>query len=540
MLAMLFVLLLGGSPAPCSATAPVSNAVGSIAAFTPVSPFPAVPCAISDAPAPAAPAPTVPADEDDAAIAPLPSPTVDDALTPLDVPALAVEQPAPAADVEQPAPVTAPALAAAPLSRRGHAASPPAAIVLSLVAFVALLGTRLTTPNLRAGRAIRVRGVHASSGWWRLGGAAVVAAVPLLLAETTVYKLGLVLIMVVGAIGLHLLVNWAGELSLAHAPLIGLPAFTVAKLSADHHLSPIALLPLAVAVGIAAGAVIGAPAIRARGLQVALVTLAAGVAIDRFFFTKAWLVGDVSGAHVSTPTLGPVELRTALSLYPVLIACVAIAVGGAWAVYRSKVGRALLWIKSQPDAAAAFGVPVARYRTLAYALAGAYAGFAGGLTAMWVQRLTPAAFPLSLSFTYLIVAALAGRGFVGGVAAAAAVGVGGRLFIASGDAFITYAAPLGLILTLTRHPVGLNGLGRQLKERVMKLSVVGKPLITAGAVAIAVGFAAIGLAWYHAGNTSQVWIQNQELVSGGIGGLALVILGVGLVLADRLTELAKR
>jgi branched-chain amino acid transport system permease protein len=371
-------------------------------------------------------------------------------------------------------------------------------------------------------------------------GAAALGLLPVLLAEATVYKLGLVLIVVVAAIGLHLLVNWAGELSLAHAPLIGLPAFVVAKLSADHGISPVVLLPLAIAVGLVAGAIVGLPAIRARGLQVAIVTLAAGVAVDRFFFTKDWLVGDVSGAHVAAPTLGPFDFRTARSMYPLLVVCVALAIAAAWAIYRSKIGRGLLWVKSQPDAAAAFGVPVAQYRALAYALAGAYAGFAGGLTAMWVQRLTPAAFPLSLSFTYLIIAALAGRGFVGGVAAAAAVVEGGRLFIASGDAFITYAAPIGLILTLTQHRAGLNGMGRQLKERSMKLIVATRPLITAGVVALALGFAAIGVAWYHAGNTSQVWIQNQELVSGGIGGLALVILGVGLVLTDRLTELAKR
>src|SRR5207248_22875 len=128
---------------------------------------------------------------------------------------------------------------------------------------------------------------------------------PAMLAEATVYKLGLVLIVVVGAVGLHLLVNWAGELSLAHAALVGLPAFVAAKLSADHNVSPVLLLPVAAAVGLIAGAVVGLPAIRARGIQVALVTLAAGVAIDRFFFTKTWLVGDGGGAHVSVPRLGP-------------------------------------------------------------------------------------------------------------------------------------------------------------------------------------------------------------------------------------------
>ena len=281
---------------------------------------------------------------------------------------------------------------------------------------------------------------------------------PTALTEATVYKLGLVMILFVGAIGLHLLVNWTGELSLAHAALVGLPAFVVAKLSGDHGLSPVVLLPVGVAVGVLAGVVVGLPAIRARGLQVALVTLAAGVAIDRFFFTKDWIVDDGAGADVAVPTLGPLTFASATSLYPLLALLVALAVAVAFALHRSKVGRALLWIKAQPDAAAAFGIPVARYRTFAYAMAGGYAGFAGGLTAMWVQHLTPAAFPPGLSFTYLIAVALAGPGFLGGLAAAAGILEGGRLFLPNADALLAYGAPIGLIITLTKYRTGLNGM----------------------------------------------------------------------------------
>ncbi|MBV8957723.1 MAG: branched-chain amino acid ABC transporter permease, partial [Actinobacteria bacterium] len=326
----------------------------------------------------------------------------------------------------------------------------------------------------------------------------------------------------------------------------GLPAFVVAKLSADHHISPLVLLPAGLLVGLMVGALVGVPAMRARGLQVALVTLAAGVAIDRFFFTKAWLVGGDTGAAVSVPRLGPFTFATARSLYPVLATVSVVAVVAAFALHRSKVGRAFLWVKANPDAAAAFGVPVAAYRIAAYALAGAFAGLAGGLTAAWVGRLTPQAFPLSKSFTYLIIVAIAGRGFVGGVAAAAAFIEGGRLFLPNADAVLTYGAPLGLIVTLTRHPAGLNGFGRQIAARVRAVlptrerdstmdehpSTRLRPLLLAGAVVLAVGLAAIALAWYHAGNTSQVWVQNQELISGGLGGLALVVVGVGLLVYD--------
>lgn len=476
-----------------------------------------------------APAPAEPVVETTGAPEPAPSapdlaPAVavaTEAATPL---APAVDQPGPSTPTTVPAAVVERVVS---VGRVLAAAWPSPWLVLPLVALATAALMLLSRRRAAAPASAATGGAGA--------GAAVLVLAPMLLGEATVYKIGLVLVLLAGAVGLHLLVNWAGELSLAHAPMVGLPAFVVAKLSADHGISPLALLPLAIAVGLLTGAVVGLPAIRAKGLQVALVTLAAGVAIDRFFFTRSWVVGPSGGAQVSVPSLGPLEFRTAKALYPVLALLVLAAIAAAFAIYRSKVGRALLWVKAQPDAAAAFGIAVPRYRTLAYALAGGFAGFSGGLTAVWVQRITPEAFPLSRSFTYLIIVALAGRGFVGGVAAAAAMVEGGRLFLAGSDALITYGAPLGLIVTLTRHPAGLNGLGRQLKERLVKSTI--RPLTIVSAVLTAVGFAAIGLAWYHAGNTSQVWVQNQEMLSGGVGGLALVVLGVGLLVCDRITAL---
>jgi hypothetical protein len=60
--------------------------------------------------------------------------------------------------------------------------------------------------------------------------------------------------------------------------------------------------------------------------------------------------------------------------------------------------------------------------------------------------------------------------------------------------------------------------------------------LVAGWACVAAGLIAIGVAWYHTGNTDEVWIQNQEIVSGGIGGLALVVVGVGLLIRDGLRQ----
>lgn len=67
------------------------------------------------------------------------------------------------------------------------------------------------------------------------------------------------------------------------------------------------------------------------------------------------------------------------------------------------------------------------------------------------------------------------------------------------------------------------------------LGVRGPSLtLLAGVLLTLAGAVAIGLAWYHAGNTDQVWIQTQEVVSGGFGGMALVVVGTGLIVRDQI------
>jgi hypothetical protein len=138
---------------------------------------------------------------------------------------------------------------------------------------------------------------------------------------------------------------------------------------------------------------------------------------------------------------------------------------------------------------------------------------------------------------------------------------------------ISYLGPVALLVNLTVYKAGLNGAGRDLMAKLSRsqnrlssngrgLPVEGRepdvdgglvaearraPAIGSGSqppgiasilsvIGIAAGFLAIGLAWYHSGNTDQVWIQNQELLSGGVGGLALVVLGVGVLLRSELRQ----
>ncbi len=290
-------------------------------------------------------------------------------------------------------------------------------------------------------------------------------------SDVTLFKIGLLLLFAVAAVGLHVLVNWAGELSLAHAGMVGLPALVVAKLSSDHNLSPLELAPIGILIGFALGAVVAATARRVSGLYVTIVTLAAGLAIDRFFFTKPWLVGT-GNLKLTAPRLAGLEFGSIQAIYPIIVV---VFIGSVFATRRlldSKLGRALLTVRSDPTIAQAQGINVPAYRAAAYMFAGALAGLAGGFMPLWAQRVTPDSFPLELSFTYLAVVVVAGRGSINGVLGAALLIEGFRQFL-SGTSFIAaYLGPVALIVTLTRFPGGLNQFGRMIGGQLA--GVVGR------------------------------------------------------------------
>ena len=427
-----------------------------------------------------------------------------------------------------------------PRQRPGRAASPPFYVLIIPIALAAgVLWALNRRPLPGPVPPITVSGRRVASTT-----ALVLLAILLIGAgESTTFRLGFIGIVFIGAIGLHVLVNWAGELSLGHAAFVGLPAFFVAQAASHSGWSPIVFVPFGVGVGVLLGLVVATAALRARGLQVSLVTLALAIAVIQFFFVRSWVIGPPAGLHVPDPSLFGWHMTTSRALVPVLVVIVAIASVSARWIFNSKLGRAFAFIRSDPSAAAAAGVPVNQYRALAYAIAGAYAGLAGATYVIWVQRVRPEAFPLTLGFTYLVIAVLAGRGGLGGLALSAILIEGGALFSIIPHSVSLYLGPIGLIYNATRYQKGFNGgiaeLSRLIDNVVKrKVPTMERPTIRVpvalGTLAIVAGFAALALAWYHTGNTDQMWIQNQEMISGGLGGIGLIIVGATVLIRDAL------
>ncbi len=137
------------------------------------------------------------------------------------------------------------------------------------------------------------------------------------------------------------------------------------------------------------GVVVGLPALRIKGLYLALATLAFYFITEHVISHWESMTGGANGMVVARPSLGDFAFDTDLSFY-FIAAPIALFLGlGMANLLRSRFGRALVALRDSDVAAEAVGVNLARYKTLAFGLSAAYAGVAGSLIAHYLGYIGP-------------------------------------------------------------------------------------------------------------------------------------------------------
>ena len=192
------------------------------------------------------------------------------------------------------------------------------------------------------------------------------------------------MIVAIIALSLVVLTGLVGQISLAQAAFAGTAGFALSKIGTrlPFPLSLLAAAPVAAVLGV----LVGMPALRIRGVQLAVVTLAAGVAIEQFVFRNPKL-SPPSGNLIPDPTLFGIDLGvraqgttspagSSALLVLVVLTLAALAVAN---LTRSGTGRAFLAVRSNERAAASLGVNVAAAKLVAFALSSFLAGLGGAL-----------------------------------------------------------------------------------------------------------------------------------------------------------------
>jgi len=283
-------------------------------------------------------------------------------------------------------------------------------------------------------------------------------------------RFGLIASMVMAIVCLSFIVltGYVGQISLAQMEFAGIAGFMVCHFGGDGIPFPLAPL-LAALVATVVGVVVGIPALRIRGVMLAVVTLATAVAMDDWLFASPLFAGGFTGVSATPPNFLGIHfgIDAYIHDYPnprfgvfVLLVTVGLCVVVA-RMRRSVLGRRMLAVRTNERAAAAAGISVTSTKLAAYAISSFIAGVGGALLAY--QQIDPAgsSFTALTSVSVLAVAYLGGIASVPGAVLAGVIGAGGLFFVAAQlwvhlpPAYQPILAAAGLISAAVVNPEGI-------------------------------------------------------------------------------------
>jgi branched-chain amino acid transport system permease protein len=241
--------------------------------------------------------------------------------------------------------------------------------------------------------------------------------------------------------GLNIVTGFSGQISVGHSAFFGIGAYTTMILVADHGWPFLATLPVAGAIGFAVGFVLGVPALRIRGLYLALVTLGLALAFpaiaksDNFFgIDFAGLTGGSNGKSITggdvtstegfswaPPSWAPNGWSTNDWVFTTVFVITVILFAMTSNLVRSRVGRGLVSMRDNETGAAVSGVYPAQYKILAFATSAFVTSIGGGCFALAATTIGPDTFGLQRSIEFI-----AGL-VIGGVATILGPAIGGVL-----------------------------------------------------------------------------------------------------------------
>jgi branched-chain amino acid transport system permease protein len=242
---------------------------------------------------------------------------------------------------------------------------------------------------------------------------AVLALLPLALDSHAMAIVNLITLAAVGAIGLNILVGYTGQVSLGQGAFMMVGSYAAAVLTVRYDVPFWLGIPAGGAMAALAGAFVGIPSLRIKGLYLAIATLAAQFIIEWAINHSTWISGGAqSTLYIPTPTFLGAELNTEFRRYYMILPVAVIAYVGALNLVRSRVGRAFVAVRDRDVAAEIIGVNIFRYKLLAFAVSSFYAGVAGALYTYYLKIANYEHFTLVTSVQYLAMIIIGGLGSV--------------------------------------------------------------------------------------------------------------------------------
>lgn len=235
------------------------------------------------------------------------------------------------------------------------------------------------------------------------------------------------------ALGLNIVVGFAGLLDLGYIAFYAVGAYLYALLASPHfglHFSPWVIFPIGALLACLFGALLGAPTLKLRGDYLAIVTLGFGEIVRLFMNNLDRPVNITNGPQgvsmIDPVSLGGIKLSSGFTLfgqsfsgayayYYLFLVCMLLVVFVCMRLENSRLGRAWVAIREDEVAAKAMGINTRNVKLLAFALGASFGGIAGGLFAGFQGFISPESFTLMESVMVLCMVVLGGMGHIPGV-----------------------------------------------------------------------------------------------------------------------------
>jgi branched-chain amino acid transport system permease protein len=292
---------------------------------------------------------------------------------------------------------------------------------------------------------------------------AFVLILPHVLSVDRSLKASALIIYAILGLSLVVLTGWAGQISLGQIGFFAFGAALGGKATQDWGLDLGLALALVAVAGAAIAVVVGLPALRKRGLELAVITLAFALAMTQYFLNSSFFDWVPTGRIERANVFGTISTDSDTAIYYVVLAVLALTLVGLYGVRRSRTGRALIALRDNERGAQAYALNATRLRLVAFAMSGAIAAIAGCLLSQHQQAYDPNLFgPFENLNVFTMV-------IVGGVASPAGAVLGALYFLGT-QWFLpiewqALASGIGVLLILLIIPDGFGGLLYRLRDR---------------------------------------------------------------------------
>jgi branched-chain amino acid transport system permease protein len=352
-----------------------------------------------------------------------------------------------------------------------------------------------------------------SAGHWalRIAGLALIVLaviyVPTQMSTGSVGKFNEAFILIIAAMALNLVLGYTGLISIGHSAFYGIGAYTTGILVQRYGWGHGMTFFAAAAIAFAFGYLLALPALRIKGIYLALVTLAVAVLFPTLMRWKKleWLTGGAKGIdsvkYDELPNLwllGELKGREGRAVFAYWLALLVLVISYlvCRGIVKSRMGRAMVAIRDNETAAAVMGVNLARTKTLAFGISAAVCALAGCLSTSRTGVVTPESIYITLlgSIVFLLVMVVGGAGTLGGPIVGGLLyvfldnytreqgeaneGIVGWLFGWADTSPATMILAGALILLMFVAPFGLVGLFKRLSRKlvvVVPAPVTGAP-----------------------------------------------------------------